>query len=326
MMQTTQSRERKPVRDQFYYDILESLSQPRKSISPKYFYDRKGSAYFDEICTLEEYYPYRAELALLPRVAHSVARLLPDRCALIEFGAGSLNKVRPLLKAMPNIHRFIPIDICGEHLHGACVSLAREFQQLKVEPHIADFTQPTRLACNACEQRLGFFPGSTIGNLDPEQARAFLLNVRPVIGSGGHMLIGVDTKKSPEILHKAYNDRDGVTARFNLNVLERIGQHFETSVPINEFEHYAFYNAPEGRVEMHLVCNKPLSLVLDGVVIDFGQGETIHTENSYKYSVTEFADLAASAGWKMVQHWLAPDDMFAIYLLKHDAALMNDAA
>jgi dimethylhistidine N-methyltransferase len=316
MAQSNIATRARPVRDRFYYDVLEGLSQSQKNISPKYFYDRKGSEYFDQICHLDEYYPYRTELSLLPQVATALAGLLPPHCALVEFGAGSLCKVRPLLKAVPGIEKFVPIDISGEHLHAACDSLAREFRELAIEPVVADFSQPVCLSAHDCEHRVGFFPGSTIGNFEPPHAREFLVNARAALGEGSFLLIGVDTKKSPETLHRAYNDNAGITARFNLNLLERIGTHFAASVAIGNFEHYAFYNAPRGRIEMHLICNRAHTLVLDDVAFEFAQGESIHTENSYKYAPAEFAALAQGAGWHVAQHWMAQRDMFAIYLLQ----------
>ncbi|VUD64200.1 Histidine N-alpha-methyltransferase [Thalassocella blandensis] len=315
----TNVQEKTPVieRNQFYYDVLAGLNASQKHLSPKYFYDESGSHYFDQICALDEYYPYKTELTLLPEVASTLAKNLQGQFALVEFGAGSLLKVKPLLNEIDGIHRFMPIDISGEHLVSACEQLQQEYQSLEVAPTVADFTQPLALDGFHGLQPLGFFPGSTIGNFTPDEAAGFLQNVRNILGPDSYLLIGVDTKKSPRTLHRAYNDQMGITAKFNLNILHRINRHFDSRLDVADFEHYAFYNTSEGRIEMHLVSRKAHNIVLDETIIHFDEGESIHTESSYKYSPQDFQTLAAKTGWQIDQAWMAQGDMFSMYLLKN---------
>ncbi len=305
------------VKDQFYDDVISGLSGEVKTLHPKYFYDKRGSEYFDQICDLEEYYPYKTELSLLPKVAKELSHLLNDSYALIEFGAGSLLKVKPLLDHVKGIKKFVPIDISGEHLLDASAELAEEFKSLEISPVEGDFSQPIALPKTPNLKNIGFFPGSTIGNFTPEEAKQFLSNVRVTLGDNNYLVIGVDTKKSPTKLHRAYNDRHGVTAQFNLNILTRINRHFATDFDSKKFEHYAYYNTLKGCIEMHLVCLKPHSVYLDDVRIDFQKGESIHTESSYKYSPQDFQSLAQNSGWHVERAWMAEDDMFSMYLLKN---------
>lgn len=304
-------------KDEFYDHVLSGLTQSKKALHPKYFYDKQGSEYFDQICELEEYYPYKTELSLLPKVAESLAEILSDNYALIEFGAGSLLKVKPLLEKIRGIRQFIPIDISGEHLRSACLELKAQFPLLDVRAIEADFTQSVDIPHDPQLQRLGFFPGSTIGNLAPDEAHAFLRNARITLGRGSYLLVGVDTKKSPASLHRAYNDGAGVTAAFNRNILHRVNRHFDSTIEVDKFEHYAFYNAGKGCVEMHLVCLETHSVYLDGISVEFKEGETIHTESSYKYTPSEFQAMAGQSGWETEKLWLAENNMFSIFLLKN---------
>lgn len=300
----------------FLRDVIAGLSRSGKTLHPKYFYDQQGSEYFDQICALEEYYPYRSELDLLPRVADELTVMLKQKYAMIEFGAGSLQKVKPLLDCIGGIRSFTPIDISGEHLHSACRQLQKEYPDLAVEPVVADFSKPVKLPASTY-QRLGFFPGSTIGNFSPTDARAFLASAGETLGSSSYMLIGVDTKKPPRLLHAAYNDRKGVTAKFNLNMLQRINRELGANIAIEKFEHYAFYNVSEGRVEMHLISCKDQIVKIGDLEVILREGESIHTENSYKYTAQEFTRLAQSASWEVERQWLARDNLFATYLLRY---------
>lgn len=299
----------------FFDDVITGLTRSQKQLSPKYFYDKQGSEYFDQICHLEEYYPYRTELALLPKVAIDISELLVERQAIVEFGAGSLQKIKPLLDHVETINSYVPVDISGEHLQASCEDLQRAHPDLRVKPVVADFTRQIALNNNPDEQKLGFFPGSTIGNFTPSEALNFLCNAKDSLGEGGRLLIGVDTKKSPQILHKAYNDNQGITARFNMNILERINREINGNFDTSRFEHYAFYNATKGCIEMHLVCAEKHTVKIDGIAIDFATGESIHTENSYKYTPEEFNALARDAGWLVERLWMAENDLFSIYLL-----------
>lgn len=299
----------------FFRDIVKGLTATRKTLSPKYFYDEQGSQFFDEICDLTEYYPYRTELNLLPRVAQDLANSLTECVSVVEFGAGSLHKIRPLLNAVAQIEEFIPIDISDDHLRQACDDLQQQYQHIRVRPLAADFCHPIQLP-QSDYRRMGFFPGSTIGNFTPADATQFLRSARKTLGAGAKLLIGVDTKKSPDILHQAYNDDAGVTAKFNLNILHRINRELDCRIAVENFEHRAFYDAALGRVEMHLVSIKKQAFRLGEHAITFEQGETIHTENSYKYSPQDFAALAETAGWGVEQFWLAERSMFSMYLLQ----------
>ncbi|MDQ2078225.1 L-histidine N(alpha)-methyltransferase [Marinimicrobium sp. ABcell2] len=310
------------VVDEFLRDVLEGLSRAQKTLAPKYFYDTQGSRFFDEICNLEEYYPYRTELRLLPRVAQELDHVFREQASpglnVVEFGAGSLHKIKPLLTSMNAIRHFTAIDISGDHLQAACDSLAHHFPELSIQAVEGDFTKPLDLDTQACTP-MGFFPGSTIGNFIPDEAVDFLASARETLGPGSYMLVGVDTKKSESVLHRAYNDIKGVTARFNKNILARINRELGANFCLDDFDHCAWYNRDEGRVEMHLHSNRSQSVSLRGVEISFERGETIHTENSYKYNPTEFEALAQRAGWRTRNWWLADDAMFSMTLLYCDA-------
>lgn len=299
----------------FAADVLAGLTLTQKQLPPKYFYDQQGSRYFDQICQLAEYYPYQTELTLLHQVAADLAGQFTRDSVIVEFGAGSLIKVKPLLKALPAVGKFIPIDISGEHLALSCQQLQRDFPGLAVTPVVGDFCLPVTLPL-AQQPCIGFFPGSTIGNFCPAQAQQFLQNARATLGEQGCLLIGVDTKKSPNCLHRAYNDAQGVTARFNRNILTRINRELGASFNPDTFEHYAFYNASLGRIEMHLISSIAQVVDVFGTAVAFNAGESIHTENSYKYTPAEFGQLAAKAGWQVERYWLADKALFATYLLR----------
>ncbi len=301
---------------QFFNDVLEGLNKPQKALSPKYFYDDAGSHYFDEICKLKEYYPYRTELSLLPQIASELEGLLGSPCAVIEFGAGALAKISPLLNNVSAIKHFVPIDISGDYLRASTALLKERFPSVEMTPVEADFTQPVALPALNGLQKMGFFPGSTIGNFTPDAAIKFLRNAAETLGNNAFMLIGVDTKKSPNILHKAYNDSLGVTGDFNKNVLTRMNCELNADFDVNCFDHYAFYNPSEGCVEMHLVSQCAQQVNLDAHTIHFRAGESIHTESSYKYAPEQFTRLVHEAGWVVNKQWLALDEMFSVFLLR----------
>lgn len=299
---------------EFVSDVLTGLSAQYKFISPKYFYDEPGSRYFDEICDLEEYYPYRTELGLLPEVAKAIAKQGLGNLSVVEFGAGSLFKIRSLLEHIPCIKHYLPIDISGDFLRKASKKLSADFPKITVEAIEADFYQPVELE-NLNGKPLGFFPGSTIGNFTPESAVAFLENARSTLGDNSLFLVGVDTKKSPNKLHAAYNDERGVTAKFNLNILHRINRELNADIAVENFEHYAHFDAAEGCIKMFLVSLVEQELEIMGEKIRFKKGEAIHTESSYKYTSQQFAALAEQAGWRVENSWQAKDEMFSTYLL-----------
>ena len=299
---------------EFASDVLTGFTAEKKFISPKYFYDEPGSRYFDEICDLEEYYPYRTELKLLPEVAKSIADQSLGKLSVVEFGAGSLLKIRSLFEHIPSIRHYLPIDISGDFLRKASEKLSADFPKINVEAIEADFCQPVEL--DKLDGRpLGFFPGSTIGNFTPESAVGFLENAKSTLGENSLFLVGVDTKKSPQQLHAAYNDNQGVTAKFNMNILHRINRELGANIPVENFEHYAYFDTAEGCIKMFLVSLVDQQFELLGEPVHFKKGEAIHTESSYKYTPQQFAALAEQAGWQIENSWQAEDNMFSTYLL-----------
>lgn len=319
---------------EFLADALAGLQAQPKALSPKYFYDARGSHYFDLICKLDEYYPYRTEMALLPKVAKQLAEFLPEDVCCVEFGAGSLHKIRPLLEHCKAIKGFIPIDISREHLNAAGDKLAEEFPQISIVPRAGDFTQPIALVGDSAAlkdsrvlslPRLGFFPGSTIGNFTPEDAKAFLKNARTTLGADSYFLLGVDTQQDRQALHHAYNDQPGVTAEFNKNVLVRINRELKADFDVDRFTHEARFNQAENRIEMHLVSDQEQQVQVADQVIHFEKGETIHTENSYKYTPERIDALVASAGWQVKHRWAPTDGSFSeVLLVPADAAATSE--
>jgi L-histidine N-alpha-methyltransferase len=295
--------------------ILAGLTQSRKSIPCKFFYDARGSALFEEICRLPEYYPTRTEIAILEEHAAAVAARAGRECCLVEFGSGASRKARILLEALERPAAYIAVDISREHLRDATASLAEDFPSLLVAAVCADYTRPFRLPSlpGPAGKRLGFFPGSTIGNFEPEEAEAFLVNCRRLLGPGGDMIIGVDLKKDPDLIEAAYNDRAGVTAAFNRNLLERINRELGAAIDVDGFAHVAFYSKARGRVEIYLKSLADQEVPIAGTRIRFAAGELIHTEYSYKYSVAEFRRLAQRAGLRPVETWIDRGELFSVH-------------
>ncbi len=300
--------------------VHRGLTARPKTLPAKFFYDQRGSELFERICELPEYYPTRTEIALLERHAGEIAAAIGDRAALIEFGAGALRKVRLLLDALPDLHAYLPIDISGDHLTENARLLAAEHPHLAIRPVVADFTAAFELPeLPAGTRRVGFFPGSSIGNFTPAEARGFLQRAARLL-SGGGLLIGVDLVKDPAILHAAYNDAAGVTAEFNLNVLRRINTELGGDADLDGFAHYAFYQPQLQRIEMHLVSRRAQSLRIgppaaNQARYDFAAGESIHTENSYKYTLAGFRQLAEQAGFHAKAVWRDPDRLFSLHWL-----------
>lgn len=304
-----------PVLASLHDAVVRGLSRRPKEIAPKFFYDDRGSRLFDRICEQPEYYPPAVERRMLAELADEVAAQVGTGRVLIEPGAGSAAKVRLILDAL-RPSAFVPMDICFEHLKASVTDLARAYPWLLVHATCVDFSRDLRMPDAAPDgPRLLFFPGSSLGNFDHADARRFLERVRATVGPDGMVLIGVDTKKDEAVLNAAYNDAAGVTAEFNLNLLHRMRDELDMDVDPDTFEHQAFYNADAGRVEMHLVSQVDQTLRVNGHRFDFAAGESLHTENSYKYTPEEFLALAAGSGLRPVQHWLDDDDLFAIYLL-----------
>ena len=301
--------------DNFLADVIAGLSLPQKSLPPKYFYDADGSRLFARICRLREYYPTRAELALTRRHLAEIVRFAAEGCELIEYGSGEGIKTRLLIEHLRPA-RYTAVDISEPALREAAGRLAREFGWLAIDGLVGDFSRPITLPparSGRRARRVVYFPGSTIGNLSASETEAFLRMTRAQVGPRGAMLVGVDLKKDANVLHAAYNDSRGVTAAFNLNLLARINRELDGDFDLRRFRHYAFYNASQGRVEMHLVSLVAQSVRVGRSRFDFEPGETIHTENSCKYSVEEFQALAAEAGFRPARVWCDRRRQFALH-------------
>ena len=313
----SQPAARDAITRQFAQDLAAALAARPRSISPKYFYDARGSELFDRICELPEYYPTRTELAILTRHAREIAAQIGSRAEIMEFGAGSLRKVRLLLEALDRPARYVPIDISGEHLAQSAAVLRREQPQLLVEPLVGDYTAPLRLPppLRGAGRRVGFFPGSTIGNFTPDEALHFLAGAAQVL-RGGALLLGVDLIKDPAILHAAYNDAQGVTAAFNRNLLVRANRELGAGFVVEQFAHGAFYNAPMQRIEMHLVSRCRQQVTLDGRSFEIEEGETLHTEHSHKFTVDGLRALARRAGFRPGPVWTDERKLFSVHWLQ----------
>jgi dimethylhistidine N-methyltransferase len=299
----------------FARDAIGDLSQHPKRLSPKYFYDATGSELFEAITKLPEYYPTRTELKILRDRGSEIAAIIPKGAALVEFGAGATTKVRLLLEKCA-FGAYVPVDISGEFLNAQASGLRKDFPALAVYPVAADFTAPFALPeAIAGMPKVGFFPGSTIGNFEPHEACRFLRSARDILGKGAQMIIGADLEKDERVLHDAYNDASGVTARFNLNVLVRINRELGGNFDLSGFTHRAIYNRERHRIEMHLISRRPQSVRMLGTSFSFRTGETIHTESSYKYSIDRFAALARGAGWAVRESWTDPNRMFSVHAL-----------
>jgi dimethylhistidine N-methyltransferase len=306
-----------PNRD-FAQALHRCLAQQPHEISPKFFYDAAGSALFDRICDLPEYYPTRTEIALLERHAPAMAAQIGAGAELVEFGAGSLTKIRLLLQAMRAQGlapaRFLPVDISADHLVAQCRRLAAELPGLQVEPLIADFTQPLPLPARSSDRRVGYFPGSSIGNFTPDEALRFLTRCAGLLQGGG-LLIGIDLIKDPAVLHAAYNDTQGVTAAFNLNLLHRARRELGCDIDPDHFWHHALFNPTLGRIEMHLVSRQRQRLHLEGQSYELAAGETLHTENSYKFTIEGVRSLALQAGFRPGPVWTDDGRLFSVHWL-----------
>jgi dimethylhistidine N-methyltransferase len=306
-----------PAATEFAADVVAGLTATPKRLPPKYFYDSAGSALFEKITELPEYYPTRTEVGILNARAGDIAALVPPSASLIEFGSGSSTKTRIILSASESLAAYVPVDISAQFLQQQAAELRREYPKLEVLPVAADFSKAFELPdATRTMPRAGFFPGSTIGNFEPHEAAAFLRHAGRILGPGATFIVGVDLVKDTQILQKAYCDSQGVTAKFNLNLLARINRELGAKLNLACFEHHAFFNRERSRIEMHLASLKRQRLRVCGECIDFRAGETIHTENSYKYSVESFGALARGAGWTPVAVWTDADNYFSVHALR----------
>jgi dimethylhistidine N-methyltransferase len=301
----------------FADDVLAGLLAEPKRLPPKYFYDHIGSELFQRITALPEYYPTRTETGILEAHAEAIAKLIPADAAVVEFGAGSAAKTRILLRAAPQVTAYVPVDISGEFLAAETARLQQEIPALQVLPVEADFTRPFGLpAILGARPRVGFFPGSTIGNFEPHEANTLLRHAAAMLGPGALFIVGVDLVKDPDILTAAYNDSAGVTAAFNLNLLTRINRELDGEFNLSGFRHRAFYNQEQCRIEMHLVSLARQKVRACGKSFDFRRGETIHTENSYKYTVERFQSYARGAGWTTAATFVDARNYFCVHALR----------
>jgi len=308
-----------PATESFRDCVLDGLSRRPKAIPCRFLYDARGSMLFEAICELPEYYPTRTETAILAECAPEIAAAMGSACELIEFGSGASRKVRLLLGALENPAAYVAIDISREALRHAANALAASFPNLAVMAVCADYMRPMELPPlpSAGEgRRLGFFPGSTIGNLDQAAAIAFLAGCRKVIGDDGAMLVGVDLKKDPKILHAAYNDAQGITAAFNLNLLERVNRELGGDFNLARFAHDASYNAELGKIEIFIRSDADQIVTVAGQRFRFSRGERIHTEDSCKYTIGAFQQLATRAGYRAERCWTDPAALFSVHLLR----------
>jgi len=304
---------------EFSADVIAGLSAAQKVLSPKYFYDGAGSALFEEICLTPEYYPTRTETALLRDIASEIAASIPDGAVLVEFGSGASDKTTLLLDAAPQVAAYVPIDISDDALTQAVARLSHRYPALPVIPLAGDFTTELELPTAVqFKPKIGFFPGSTIGNFTPPQAIAFLRSVLNLLGANATLMIGADMVKEAATLVAAYDDADGVTARFNKNLLTRINRELGGNFDLDAFDHEARWNATLHRMEMHLVSRMDQIVNAAGYAFSFKAGESLHTENSHKFTTASFAALAEQAGWKIKQQWISAAPHFAVFSLEPD--------
>lgn len=308
--------DREPTLSRFLTDVIEGLSSTPKRLPAKYFYDARGSELFERITTLPEYYLTRSEISILEKHASEIVAACGGEFALVEFGSGSATKVRILLDQMEKRSCYVPVDISPELLRESSERLTELYPDLSVSAVCADYTQPLQIPrCPSTDRRVIFFPGSTIGNFEPAEARRFVGNVVKVLSSGDSMILGIDLKKDPKILDAAYNDADGVTAEFNMNILVRIQRELGGDLDPSCFEHVAFYNPGEGRVEMHLRSRMRQDVRIDGKRFSFEEGELLHTENSYKYSHDDVDAMIEGSGFVAAERWTDDRKLFCVQRL-----------
>jgi dimethylhistidine N-methyltransferase len=302
--------------DDFAEGVIAGLSKPRKALPCRFFYDERGSALFEEITRLPEYYLTRAEISILESCAKEMVDGQPDGAVLVEFGSGSSRKTETLIENFSGLYGYVPIDVSWCALAEAKARLAEKFPNLEIRPLLCDFMQPMTFPADIADRaKCGFFPGSTIGNLAPLEATQLLSSMRRSLSPGGHLLIGVDLKKDVQRLIRAYNDSSGVTAAFNMNILHRINRELNADFAVENFRHEAIYNPFDGRIEMRLVSLSDQSVAVRGRYFHFREGEFIHTENSHKYTIEEFSSLARSAGWVDRRVWTDSSNLFSVHEL-----------
>jgi dimethylhistidine N-methyltransferase len=303
-------------------ELLQGLRAPQKFSAPKYLYDDEGSRLFEQICKLEEYYPTRTEISILREHGRALREYLSNDAVLVELGSGASLKTRVVLDAAPGLVAYVPIDISRETLMNSAAQIRTLYPRLKVTPVCADYTRPFALPAQSlagASRRIFLFPGSTIGNFNPLEARNFLRRLRELAGEEStYLIVGVDTLKDRSTLERAYNDSKGVTAAFNRNLLVRLNREYGADFEVDDFVHEALFNRRENRVEMHLRAIKSSRVNFAGEEIYFEAGESLHTESSYKYSLEGFRLLAKQSGWKPLEMWTDARRLFSVHLLTVD--------
>ena len=306
------------IDNDFLNDVIEGLSQNPKTLKPKYFYDNRGAQLFTEICTTPEYYPTRTEIEILNQNAEDIASQIGDNTALIEYGSGALEKIKILLNFLNEPVGLIPVDISEDQLFASAKNLENLYPDLEILPVAADFTKPIPIPgfSHPPKKHVAFFPGSTIGNFEPDLAIQFLEGVTKTIGLDGLLLIGLDLKKDIETLLAAYDDQRGITSSFNKNLLSRITDELGGNFNLDTFEHVARYNENKGRIEMHLKSTTEQTVSINKELFEFLEGETIHTENCYKFTKESFTAMSSKAGLYPVKTWTDDQNLFAVMLLR----------
>ena len=306
------------IDNDFLNDVIEGLSQNPKTLKPKYFYDNRGAQLFTEICTTPEYYPTRTEIKILNQNAEDIASQIGDNTALIEYGSGALEKIKILLDFLNEPVGLIPVDISEDQLFASAKNLENLYPDLEILPVAADFTKPIPIPefSHPPKRYVAFFPGSTIGNFEPDLAIQFLEGVTKTIGLDGLLLIGFDLKKDIETLLAAYDDQRGITSSFNKNLLSRINDELGGNFNLDTFEHVARYNENKGRIEMHLKSTTEQTVSINKELFEFLEGETIHTENCYKFTKESFTAMSSKAGLYPVKTWTDDQNLFAVMLLR----------
>mgnify|MGYP001447145302 FL=1 len=306
------------IDNDFLNDVIEGLSQNPKTLKPKYFYDNRGAQLFTEICTTPEYYPTRTEIEILNQNAEDIASQIGDNTALIEYGSGALEKIKILLNFLNEPVGLIPVDISEDQLFASAKNLENLYPDLEILPVAADFTKPIPIPefSHPPKKHVAFFPGSTIGNFEPDLAIQFLEGVTKTIGLDGLLLIGFDLKKDIETLLAAYDDQRGITSSFNKNLLSRINDELGGNFNLDTFEHVARYNENKGRIEMHLKSTTEQTVSINKELFEFLEGETIHTENCYKFTKESFTAMSSKAGLYPVKTWTDDQNLFAVMLLR----------
>lgn len=300
---------------EFSQDVIDGLSEAQKSLPCKYFYDEKGSALFEQITQLAEYYPTRTELNLLSNTAHKISSFIPQGIRVVEYGAGALRKIRLLLDALDSPTGFVPIDVSEEFLLEATTKLQDSYPSLQIDPVIGNFLDPELFIPFTDAPSLGFFPGSTLGNLSDADIHAFLSKARHDLGPEGLFLLGVDINQDPRTLIPAYNDAQGITEKFNINILERIDKELDADFDTRKYIHNAIWNETTHTIEMHLISTQEQTVTIGKNRFSFRKNETIHTENSRKFSIEKIEDLAKASAWKIQNVWRSPSPSMALILL-----------